>query len=75
MKAEVRAGLDRAASLVPGSGYAELTAGVVKPWESGLNAFVRAEIGWHPAENVSLFAFGEADVHGAQAGVGSRITF
>lgn len=67
--------MDRAESLKVGTGYAEVTAGFVKPWESGLNAYVRGEVGWHPAANVGLFGFAEANMDGAQAGIGARITF
>ena len=60
---------------MPGAGFANLVAGVRNDWRTGLDAFVRGEVGFRPAENVSLFGFGEADVHGAQAGVGARVTF
>lgn len=76
MKAEVRAGLDRVGSLVPGTGYLELTAGVSKPWDDALSAFARAEAGWKPRENVDLFGFAQVDTqNGAQAGVGARLTW
>lgn len=71
----MRAGLDRAAKLVPGSGFAEVTAGIRNDWQSGLNAFVRGEVGFKPRENVDLFGFAEADRVGFQAGVGARLTF
>lgn len=61
--------------LVPGTGFAELTAGVDKPWAGDLNAFVRGELGWHPKDNLEAFAFGQADLHGAQAGIGARVSF
>lgn len=76
MQAEVRAGLDRVAKLIPGSGYLELTAGVDKPWDAALNAYVRTEIGWKPHESVDLFGFAQADTQsGAQAGIGARLTW
>lgn len=76
MKAEVRAGLDRVAKLIPGSGYLELTAGVAKPWDDALSAYARAEVGWKPRENVDLFGFAQVDSQsGAQAGVGARLTW
>ncbi len=68
-------GLDRVGLLVPGSGFAQVTAGVSKGWQSGLDAFVRGEVGFKPRENVDLFGFGQANLQGAQAGVGARLTF
>ncbi len=71
----MRAGLDRAATLVPGTGYAELTAGVARPWGEGLEAYARIEAGWRPLTNLSAFAFGEATLQGASAGIGARLTW
>lgn len=67
--------MDRVGKLFPGTGFAELTAGITKPWDGALNAAVRAEVGFKPRDNVDLFGFGQADLRGAQAGVGARITF
>ncbi len=67
--------MDRVESTKVGTGFAELTAGVNNSWDHGFNAFVRGEVGWHPAQNVDLFGFGQADMGGASAGVGARITF
>ncbi len=71
----MRSGLDRVAQLVPGTGFLDVTAGVAKPWQGSLDAFVRAEAGWHPTDNLSAFAFAQADLQGAKAGIGARVTF
>lgn len=71
----MRAGLDRVGKLLPGTGFAEVTGGVRSDWQSGLDAFVRGEVGFKPRENVDLFGFAEADRVGVQAGVGARVTF
>lgn len=71
----MKAGLERAASLVPGSGYFEVSAVAAKPWGGALDAFVRAELGWHPTDSLTAFGFAQADLQGAQAGVGARLTF
>ncbi len=73
--AELRTGLDRATLLPIGTGFAQLSAGMVKPWGGTLDAFVRAELGARPLANLSAFAFAEANRFGAQAGVGARVTF
>ncbi len=75
MRAELRSGLDRASRLVPGSGFAELTAGVVHPWQGDTSAFLRGEVGWHLAEPLAAFAFAQADRVGIQAGIGARLSF
>lgn len=74
-KAEVLAGLDRVAKLVPGSGFLDVTAVAEKPWGGALDAFVRAELGWHPADNLTAFAFAQAGLQDAQAGIGARVAF
>jgi len=71
----VRSGLDRAHQLLPDTGFAEVTAGVNHPWQGGLGAFVRGELGWHPTDNLDAFAFAQADLVGVQAGVGARLSF
>jgi len=71
----MRAGLDRAATLVPGTGCAELTAGLAKPWGKGLEAYVRASVEWRPLTNLSAFAFGEATLQGATAGIGAMVNW
>ncbi len=53
----------------------EVSAGVSKAWSGGLDAFLRAELGWRPADTLSVFAFAEADRIGLQAGLGARVTF
>lgn len=65
--------------LTPGSGYAELLAGA-RSAAGGLEAYGRAEAGWRPTENASLFGFGEAAISPGlgpswQAGVGARVTW
>lgn len=71
----MRAGLDRVGALLPGTGFAELAAGVSHDFQKGLDAFVRGEIGFKPRENVDLFGFAQADRVGVQAGVGARVTW
>lgn len=61
--------------LVPGSGFAAVTAGLNHSWQDGLNAFVEGRAGWRPRENVDLFGFARADLDGAQAGVGAEVRF
>ncbi len=61
--------------MVPGSGFANLTAGVSNAWGGSLNAFVEAEVGFKPRENVDLFGFAKADRLGSSAGVGARVLF
>ena len=75
MREEVRSGLDRARLLPVGTGYAELTAGLAQSWGGGLDAYVRGELGWHPADGLTAFGFAQADRVGVQAGLGARINF
>lgn len=73
------AGLKRVDALVPGQGFAELTAGARGDFAGGLVGFARGELGYKPLTNLSLFAFGEATVGGMtpgwMAGVGGRVTW
>lgn len=69
------AGLDSAEHLGVGRGYLEASAGVDRPWNGPLEAFARLEAGAHPLTNLSLFAFGQADLVGLSAGAGARVTF
>lgn len=69
----MRAGLERAAKLVPGTGFLEVTAGVAKPWQGGLDAFVRAELEWRPTERLTTGAFAQAGLEGVAAGIFGRI--
>ncbi len=73
MRAAVLSGLDRVGMLTPRTGYAELTAGVAMPWIGDTSAFLRAEVGLRPLENLSAFAFVEATRLGATAGLGVRV--
>ncbi len=41
----------------------------------GLNAFVRTELGWHPTDSITGFAFAQADLDGVSAGIGLKGTF
>lgn len=75
VKAEVRSGLERVSLLPVNTGYAEITAGINNPWSGTLGAFVRGEVGWHPAENVSVFGFAEANTTGFMAGAGANFSF
>lgn len=75
VKVEVLTGLDRVAALMPHTGFAELTAGVLAPFGSRPDAFARAEVGFHPSEAISLFGFAEAKLRQFTAGIGGRMTF
>jgi hypothetical protein len=75
VRAETRAGLDRAELLGVGRGYLEASAGVDRPWGGQAEAFARLEAGAHPFGPLSLFAFGQVDLHGSSAGAGARVTF
>lgn len=72
VKAEVRAGLDRAQLLPVGKFEATVSAGVNHPFSGGLGAFVRGEVDWHPRESLTAFGFAQADTDGLTAGVGMR---
>lgn len=79
MRAEVRAGLDRAGKLTPGHGYAELSAGA-RGVGRGLAAYARGELGARLDERLAVFGFAEALLPSSltpewQAGVGARITW
>lgn len=74
-KAEVLAGLDRAAKLLPGAGYFEVAGVARMPWGGALDAFVRAEVGWHPTDSLTAFAFAQADLQRVQAGIGARVSW
>ncbi len=64
------------ASLLPvGTGSFDLTAGISDSFGGGLDAFVRGELGWHPTDRLTGFAFAQADRVGVQAGLGIRGTF
>lgn len=75
MRAAVLSGLDKVGMLAPGRGFAEITAGVAKPWQGELDAYVRAELGFRPRDWLDLFGFGQADLRGVQAGAGARLRF
>ena len=79
MREEVRAGLDRVSLLPVGTGYAELSAGARGLGGSAVG-FVRGEVGWRPAQRVSVFGFGEGTFGGPlgpawMAGVGARVSW
>lgn len=67
--------MDRAKLLPIGTGSFDVTAGLSNPWGGQLDAFVRAELGWHPTDSLAAFAFAQADRVGVQAGIGARVTF
>lgn len=75
MREAVSSGLDRVGKLAPGSGFLDVTAGLRKDWQGGLDAFVRGEVGVKARENVDLFGFASGDRVGLQAGVGARVRF
>jgi hypothetical protein len=63
-------------SLLPvATGFVEVTAGVVAPWQDRLNAYVRGEVGFRPHSRVDLFGFAQASLDGFQGGIGARATF
>ncbi len=68
-------GLTRASLLPVGTGFLDVTAGVVRPWSGGMDGYVRAEIGIRPLDNVDLFGFAQAGLVGVAAGAGARVTF
>lgn len=79
MREAVEAGLSRVDALVPGTGYAEVTAGA-RGEGTSVVGYVRGEVGAKPTKNVSLFGFGEATVNdrltpGWMLGVGTRVTW
>lgn len=79
MRAEVRSGLDRAGKLLPGHGYAELSAGA-RGVGRGLAAYARGELGARLDERLAVFGFAEALLPSSltpewQAGVGARVTW
>ena len=72
VREQVRDGLEREQAAPVGTGYAQLVAGYTAP--EGL--FGRAELGWHPAENLTLFGYGEDSARqGLSAGAGVRLTW
>lgn len=75
VREEVRAGLDRVAPLVPGTGFLDFNAGVDRTWQGQLGAFAELDVGFKPVENVDLFGFARADLAGASAGIGARVRF
>jgi hypothetical protein len=75
----LRQGLDQAATLEPGHGFAELLAGV-RSAQGGAEGFVNGKLGVKLAEHIDAFGFGEASLSPGsgpswQAGVGLRATF
>lgn len=68
-------GLDRVAQLTPGTGFFDVTATAEKKWGGDMDAFIRAELGWHPTDSIEAFGFAQADTHGLEAGVGLRGRF
>lgn len=83
MREAVGAGLERAASLKPGQGYVELTAGA-RGEGASVVGFARGELGARVTPGLSLFGFGEATLTGGldrgltpgwMAGVGARLTW
>lgn len=85
VREELTAGLSRVDLLPKGTGYFESTAGVRGILNAGMVGYIRAEAGYKPADNISLFVFGEINtgferigqpMHlGWMAGVGLRWTF
>ena len=55
----------------PLGGYLE-ASGV---WSSAAGVAARAELGFHPSRNVSVFGAGEVSPVGSSAGAGVRIRF
>jgi hypothetical protein len=71
----LRQGLETVSALPVGKGYAQLSAGIYKPWGEDWNAFGRLEAGYHVLDPVALFAYGQVDRWGAHAGAGLRFKF
>jgi hypothetical protein len=71
--AAVDEGLTKVATDVPtGTGYAELMLGA----DEASGAYARGEVGLHPLDPLSLFAFAQVDTtKGASAGLGAKLTF
>ncbi len=68
-------GLDRVQQLTAGTGFVNLDAGVIAPFNGQLDAFARGEVGFHPTDSTSIFGFAEATLKQVQAGIGARLTF
>ena len=59
------------ASLLPvGTGTFDVIAGLRKPWQGDLTAYLRAEAGWHPTDWITAGAFVEANTREVMAGIG-----
>lgn len=72
VRQQVREGLQAEAAAPVGTGYAELLAGYT-PAEG---MFGRAELGWHPADALTLFGYGEdSSRFGFSAGLGVRLAW
>lgn len=72
------AGLLKASKLVPGSGWAALTASVAGQGLGSPAVEARAELGWKPSASSTLFAFTAAQAQlnqplAWQAGLGARV--
>lgn len=61
--------------LLPGKGFFEVKAAAAGLWGGPTETFLRAELGVKPNEHVDLFAFGQAERTGWQAGAGARVTW
>lgn len=64
-----------AAKLKTGTGSFDLVAGVDQAFSGGFNAFAKAEVEWHPIENITAGAFARADLEGVTAGLEIGGTF
>ncbi len=60
----------------PGTGFAELTAGLTQPWGGTFDAFVRGQAVANLVPGLAAFGFGQADLRGGlSAGLGLRGTW
>jgi hypothetical protein len=69
---KVADGLSLVRKIEPGRGFIDGTFG----WADKLGAFARAEAGWRPLQDLSVFGYGQASTFaGVEAGAGFRLTF
>lgn len=74
------AGLLRASKLEPSSGFLSVTAAVAGRGLGSPAVEARAELGWRPSANATLFAFTAAEAQFGQplswqAGLGARVSW
>lgn len=75
MPLRVNEGLARVSKLEPQAGYAEVKGGIKSSWNLNPDWFARAEVGHRISKDSAVFAYGEGDKQGWQAGLGLRVTW